>query len=278
MVTSGDLDGRDVAGRMSITSQVGRAFDSIPQFVTNPAQFRQVLLTLGFSYCYSQRTKGIVVPQEAEDDYKALAKLSAEINLVRSVKAVSDAGGYVALCAAIAYRAWLLRWHDSEIAAELNLTIPQVMAYTARMRRVARSHGFTCVLRKSAHLPPTDDDVEAIVAMWNENKTIREIVRALGTCRQTVKQILCDRGVITWNEPMLGPYLRNYYDRQERRGRATQENVAMYWSMGWSTKEIVQELRCSHGVYRSILKSLTKFIRHGGSGPARFGRNQNAGH
>jgi hypothetical protein len=278
MVASGDLDGRDVAGRMSITSQVGRAFDSIPQFVTSPAQFRQVLLTLGFSYCYSQRTKGIVVPQEAEDDYKALAKLSAEINVVRSVKAVSDAGGYVALCAAIAYRAWLLRWHDAEIAAELHLTIPQVMAYTARMRRIARSHGFICVLRKSAHLPPTDDDSEAVVTMWNEKKTIREIARTVGCCRQTVKQILCERG-IAWKDPMWDrAYLQNHYHRQPRRGRATQENVAMYWSMGWSTKEIVQELGCSYGVYRSILKSLTKFIRHGGSGPARFGRKQHAGH
>jgi hypothetical protein len=294
ILAKGGLDARDIGStrngnrRGQIIVRQGRAFDSVPQFVTNPLHLRQVLLEIGFTYCRTRRGRGIAVPDGVKDDYKLLANLTVEISLhfkvlaegpsaywqamARSVNAVSNAGGYVAVCAAVAYRAWLLRWHDADIAGEMNLTKGQVTAYLARMRRVARSLGFPCVMRPTNPHPRIDAD--AVVEMWKSEKRITRIARALGCSVDTAKNALSDRGLIGWSA-----LLANRPDAAvENRGRATQENVAMYWSLGWSTKEIVQELGCSHSVYRRILKSLTKFIRHGGSGPARFGRKQHAGH
>jgi transcription initiation factor IIE alpha subunit len=95
----------------------------VPPFATDMAKLRAVL----------KECERLALP--------SLAVVSAESDALR--RSVANAGGsYLAMIAAVAYRAWLLHFDSVEIADEMDMKPEQVRRYLRKMREVARKMGF----------------------------------------------------------------------------------------------------------------------------------------
>lgn len=298
LAATGNLDGRDFgeSGFMHFANPgVGRPIDYIPPFSSNAAQLRQVLLTIGFNRTYSRRGMcchlGLELPKKEELNHVLLTRLTLEINthmkllseeqpnsfywnrMADSLRVIENVGGYVALCGALAYRAWTLRWTNEEIGSELDLKAVQVRNILNQIRLVARSLGFdTKCHRGRRH--PSRAVPETVLAMWHEGKGIYKIARELKCGHQQVKVILSKHGIV-WSvgqKPRIRPpkiYVKRPYNLQS--GRTTQEGITTWWGMGYNQKEIIAETGCSRKFFRESMKGIVRFCRRGGDDVSRYG-------
>ncbi len=144
---------------------------------------------------------------------------SASFSLQVHFDAVNRAGGYAALHAAVAYRAWRLNWHNSEIASEMGLRELQVRRITARLVRCARwldlptyeVPGWRLGRRKPkvrrVRTPESferfnggrhkraNGSPEQILDLWNKGRGIVAIYKEVRTSPQRVVRVLKHHGV-----------------------------------------------------------------------------------
>lgn len=102
--------------------------------------------------------------------------------------AVKRAGGYLALQAAIAYRAWRLGQDSCAIAETLGMSPQGVRVNLQRICEVARKLGYETFgrhysfgrLRPKRNRRPAVINAEHIIAFYKEGKNVSEIAQAIG--------------------------------------------------------------------------------------------------
>ena len=108
----------------------GRTQRWIPTFYANDKQLRAVLVQAVIGYAFG----GGRIPSEVATDIETLTRLALDRQAdkesgekawnvsMQHLAACRDAGSYLAMIAAVSYRAWRLRWHAPTIAQEMGLS------------------------------------------------------------------------------------------------------------------------------------------------------------
>ena len=118
-----EAHGADGANYRVIT-RVGRSKRYVPPFATNELQLRAVIQAVTLSYVFRN------------------AKIPSGFGATLDNLQQAAADDWMATIAAIAYRAWLLRWHGKDIANSLAMTKPAVEGILYKLRRQAEVLGF----------------------------------------------------------------------------------------------------------------------------------------
>ncbi len=107
----------------------GRTQRWIPTFYANNKQLRAVLVQAVIGYAFG----GGRIPSEVANDIETLTQLALDRQAdkesgikawnvsMQHLAACRDAGSYLAMIAAVSYRAWRLRWHAPTIAEEMDI-------------------------------------------------------------------------------------------------------------------------------------------------------------
>jgi hypothetical protein len=206
----GGVDSKDLAHSMSRFSASGRTRRWIPEFAYNNAQLRCVLMSATMNYCFHGKT-----PPGVEHDLELLKEMAAQrqarlasfadqteiLHWNRMAQTIHAAGksGYMALIAGISYRAWRLRWHDSDIAREAGMTTTAARDLRRRLVHCAEVLGFPTHPKKRNDLAPRITK-EIVVAMWEmHSMTTHGIARALNCAPHLVNRLLKIAGVYVPN-------------------------------------------------------------------------------
>ena len=170
---------------------VGRTRRWIPEFAFDDGQLRSTIIHCTLAYIF----RGKKVPADVETDLAYLKKLASDRQAwVEScaqgslsahwqaceeyITAVANCGGYMEMLAAIAYRAWRLRWHDRDIAATLAMQTESVKRNRIRMVKYAERLGFPTYERRK---DVTENEVHELIArMFSHNATVDLIAAVLG--------------------------------------------------------------------------------------------------
>lgn len=140
-------------------------------------------------------------PSPDSSDYALLSRLTIEMathlgilaegktgihwqHLAKHLATVNDVGGYLALNTAIAYRAWVLKWHTKEIAAELNMEPLAVRELLQKMLSSAEELGFETFPRRFRV------DTAQVIRLWDEGLLVGQIAAQLGCDKQAVRTAL----------------------------------------------------------------------------------------
>ena len=200
----------DFGELQSVAKSVGRTRRWIPEFVYNDAQLRCVLMHATMGFCFRSKQ----APPEVVNDLAKLKELAARQQAVRAlcvdnaemehwnkmaqtIRAVDKAGGFMALIAAISFRAWRLCHHDKEIAAELGMTDTAVGGILRRLISYAQRLGFETYAQRKDMIRP-DAQVELVLFLWKQNHTVGEIVKSLRCAPKFVRSVLRKNGVYVW--------------------------------------------------------------------------------
>lgn len=125
----------------------------VPPFAFNDDQLRMVLCHRSWRYLHTHKEAPAswdyaAVNKDATS--KALAGYEIDVDAgeiqreaqAKHIAAVKCAGGYMELCAAIAWRSWRLGMPSPEVAASLGVTPWMVRQSLRRLRGIAASLGF----------------------------------------------------------------------------------------------------------------------------------------
>jgi len=197
--------------RSHIIRVVGRSKRWIPEFAMNASQLQSVLLHATANYIFRSRKKDLPeivasnlmffdqLARDRQACMQAVMTGSADEKFSR-MQAHFDAsehcGGYMPLIAAIAYRAWHLRRHSSDIANEVGVTTYYVEQLLHNLRRIAKSLGYSTVepTRRKWEFKRADL-VPQILALWEQGKSTVAIAGELDTRTATVRKVLRAHGV-----------------------------------------------------------------------------------
>ena len=183
----------------------GRTRRYTPEFAADDAKLRTVLIhaTLGYIFRTGKVPPDVLTDLEflkqlaanraAWAEACAAGSLSAHWSACEEfIVATANCGGYMQMLAAIAYRAWRLNWHDSEIAASLAMTIQSVTDTRTRLLRYAERLGFATFAPRKGNVRVDD----ALVArMWSNRATVALIAEVLGCCAKVVRHSLRKQGL-----------------------------------------------------------------------------------
>jgi len=230
---------------------VGRSKTYIPEFYTNDSQLRAVLAKAVVGYCF----RSTRVPDNLATDLVNLQRIALERQsrvedanrlwnaTVEHINAVRASGSYLALIAGISYRAWRLGWHDQDIANELGMTKAGVGRILRRLVRYAEELGF----QTYAHRKLRDLNPERVHELWNQGRTVSQIVVELKTCADTVRHILRLKNVFVWNRncghdvplkqgrgQQFCPVCYNDYQREyQRKKRKREADLKFVKTVAW---------------------------------------------
>jgi hypothetical protein len=180
----------------------GRTRRWIPAFYSNDAQLRAVLAKAVINYSFH----GAPVPENLSTDLANLQRLAMEQQVrvensirywnatIEHLNAVRNVGSYVALLAAISYRAWRLGWHDRDIAASVGLTRRGVSEIIGRLVLYGKEMGFETYAARNGG-PESNCDYVAVVALWTAGMSTNEIAKELRCHRRSVRHTLRLAGV-----------------------------------------------------------------------------------
>ena len=189
----------------SVFKTVGRSEIYRPAFYTNDAQLRAVLARAVVSYAFRSKR----VPDNLQTDLISLQRIAIERQsrveeahqlwnaTVEHVNAVRQAGSYIALLAAISYRAWRLGWHTEDIANEQGMTTGGVKRILIRLCEYATELGFQTYDRKQAYRGP---DAVEVICLWRSGLTIPTIAEQLKCSPASVRHLLrLKKDMYVWN-------------------------------------------------------------------------------
>lgn len=217
----------------------GRSLRWTPAFATDDDKLRQVLLTAALRYAHQHHET-----PPAELEFAFVQRLTQEWNihqqilcegrdsfhwrrLTEHIAVVSNAGGYLALCGACAYRAWRLQWHDKTIGEELGLSWEAVHTQLHKLVKIARELGFETYDRRFRHEAVSRD---MVLGLWNSRRSVPQIAEELGCCKAVVRHIL---------------KTENVFHRHRKPTEATDEQIAELYVSGLGVTAIAAQLRCA---------------------------------
>jgi hypothetical protein len=218
------VSGNEFYNSMSRVYAPGRTQRWIPAFYTNDAQLRAVLAKAVIGYI----VRSARVPENLNTDLANLQRLALGRQVrveeaehcwnatIEHLNAVRTAGSYLALLAAISYRAWRLAWHNRDVAESIGLTAEGVKRILRRLVLYGEEMGFeTYKPRKDAG--KGNCDYVGVMALWTAGLTTRQISRELRCSIGGVKHTLRMAGVYVWNRNCgHGISLRQYKDGHRR--------------------------------------------------------------
>lgn len=193
----------------------------IPAFAASNEKLRWVLLHKAWSYIHNKHT---APPDDWKTVNAAATKKALELlqvgfqqcpehkrdESVAHVAAVKQAGSYLALLAAIAYRAWRFREDSVAIAEALHITPQAVRVNLQRLCNVARSLGYETFPRHRSfgRLRPVQRDSckynvkfnkARIISLYEAGRCVSEIAQAIGYPKKTgnnrVRDVLKRAGI-----------------------------------------------------------------------------------
>lgn len=203
--------GNEFANGMSTLHRQGRSKRWIPEFALDASQLKSVLLHATAAYVFGPKKNR---PEVIVNDLKYFHQLAVDryarmqaimsgtadervSHIQQHLEAVERCGSYMALIAAVAYRAWLLHWHAPEIAAEVGLSKFGVEAILRKLLKTARELGYPTM--DTSHLcnqpRGVQEDEAEILALWEQGKTTLDIRDELRCSAEKVKRVLRDHGV-----------------------------------------------------------------------------------
>src|SRR5580704_352217 len=184
------------------TSRLSKNKNWFPEFASNDAQLQAVILRAAVKYCFRDKpvppgfaadleTVIALAKQRTADDM-ARAKNSRNIiqqNLFQHLVVVENAGGYVALMGAIAYRSWRLAHPNALVASELGISREYVEGATQVLIVYAEKLGFP-TYKHSFQKGEIRVNADDIAAMWVQKKSVKQIRSATGHDLATIRRVL----------------------------------------------------------------------------------------
>lgn len=201
------VSSKELAESMRQGSSGGRTTRWIPEYATNDAQLRSVLVHATISYVFHSKR----VPADIQTDLAHLKRMADDRlaywqslangsdtewwnKVAERLRSIADAGGYMALIAAISYRAWRLRWHDKEIERELNLKQWTVRDLLLRLNRIAYRLGYPACKPR-----PDFFNLEVlgscVATMWENKAPVGLIAEILSIQPEMVRRLLRKHGL-----------------------------------------------------------------------------------
>jgi hypothetical protein len=218
------VDGKEFYNFMHHVNAPGRTQRWIPAFYSNDAQLRAVLAKAVVAYSFRSRR----VPENLSTDLANLQRIAIERQVrvedaehswnatIEHLNAIRTAGSYLALLAAISYRAWRLGWHDRDVAEAVGLTEKGVARILYRLVFHGEEMGFETYKRRSDAGEKSNCDYVAVIALWTAGRSIPKIANELKCSAYAVRHILRVAGVYVWNRYCNHGALKLYSDGKRR--------------------------------------------------------------
>ncbi|MGB8789312.1 MAG: hypothetical protein WCC98_16740 [Candidatus Acidiferrales bacterium] len=222
----------------------------VPAFAANTAQLQAVLLHAAVKYVYRAKP----IPPGFVPDIDEIIRLAKERHaenrawveshpkllqqrIYEHIICVEQAGSYVAMISAVAYRMWLLEWTAPTIAKDLGCKKELVWQITEMLAFYANELGFPTYERHSSK-DTVKVNEQVILSLWQQGFSIREIVRHTRHCRYRIGRVLKSHDL----------------HQHKRMNQAKVNAIVRMWRGGSAVNEIRRKLHCS---YQIVVKILT---------------------
>ena len=222
----------------------------IPTFATNDGQLQATILYATTKYAF----RGRVIPPSFVPDLDAVINLAkerfafeksrveqsqalAQQRCYQHLVCVEECGGYAAFVAAVGYRMWRLMWTAPSIAEDLGCKKALVWQIVEMLVCYANELGFP-TYKRHASKGTVKVNEQAILSLWQQGYSIREIVCHTGHCRYRIGRVLKSHDL----------------HQHKRMNQAKVNAIVRMWQGGSAVNEIRRKLHCS---YQIVVKILT---------------------